>query len=54
MNAAHCSPKISACMCECTCHTALPGPNQPGSPTGRGELHAAEEVPADILVELSC
>src|ERR1700722_8356639 len=34
MKAAHCSPKISAGKCECTRHTALSGPNQPGSPTG--------------------
>ena len=34
MNAAHCRPKMSAEVCECTCQTALPGPNQPGSPSG--------------------
>ena len=34
MNAAHCRPKISAEVCECTCHTALSGPNHPGSPSG--------------------
>ncbi len=34
MKAAHCNPKISAEVCECTFQTALPGPNQPGSPCG--------------------
>lgn len=34
MKAAHCRPKMSAEVWECTCHTALPGPNQPGSPSG--------------------
>lgn len=34
MKAAHCRPKIKAGRCECTRHTALSGPNQPGSPTG--------------------
>ncbi len=53
MYAAHCSPKISACMCECTCQTALPGPNQPGSADRGRELHALEEVPRTSLSKRS-
>ncbi len=52
MNAAHCSPKISAEVCECTCQTALPGPNQPGIALRAGELEPLEEPSADVPVEV--
>ena len=35
---AHCSPKMSAGVWECTYQVAESGPNQPGSPTGPSKL----------------
>ena len=38
-------------MCECTCQTALPGPNQPGSPTGAANSMPRKKCLPDVLVE---
>lgn len=40
--AAHCNPKTSVGICECTCQTALPG--------GPGEFKSAEIPLADLVV----
>ena len=52
MKAAHCSPKISAEVCECTCQTALPGTEPARVALGTGELEAAGLVLLDVLVEV--